>query len=218
MHFEQNFTGSSNERKSSLRIADQENSSQYFKEKNDSEIWEMFKEGHVGAFRYIYLNYFNILFSYGCRITSHSEVVKDCIQELFVELRRSQKLSPTENIKFYLFRALKWKIYRKIENRKRFLNVDNEVFFEIGFEESHESVVIHAQTYKIRREKLKSAITNLTNRQKEALYYFYDQNLNYDQVASLMKLSNKKSARNLIYKAIGELKKILLAILLLCFQ
>lgn len=201
---------SSNKKQPDLRIERHDNLDSYFKGKNDSEIWDMFREGHVGAFRFIYMNYFNLLLSYGCRITKHTELVKDCIQDLFVELKRSNSLSSTNSIKFYLFRALRWKIYRKIENGNRLFSLEEmESSFEMDYEEPYESVLIRTQTFHIQKEKMKLAIPKLTKRQKEALYYYYEQNFDYRQVADIMKLSNKKSARNIIYRAIGELRKLL---------
>jgi RNA polymerase sigma factor (sigma-70 family) len=180
----------------------------YFENRNDKEIWDMFREGHIGAFRHIYIKYFNLIFSYGCRITKDSELVKDCIQELFIELHKSQNISATKSIKFYLFRALRWKIYRKMEQGKRFVQMEDDITgFEIEFDEPYESFMIQNQTSEINSRKLKSALVTLTKRQKEALYFFYNQNMDYSQVAEIMNLANIKSARNIIYKAIKQIKE-----------
>lgn len=180
----------------------------YFEGRADREIWNMFKDGHVGAFRYIYINYFNLIFAYGCRISRDQELVKDCIQELFIDLRKSESLSETNSIKFYLFRALRWKIYRKLSQLKKYQTLENlDSAFDVEIVESHENLLIKDQELDLDKRKLNAALANLTKRQKEAMYYYYNQNLNYNEVAEIMQLSNVKSARNIIYKAIDQLKK-----------
>ncbi len=168
----------------------------------------MFRHGHLGAFRHIYLGYYRLIFAYGCRITNDPEVVKDCIQELFISLHKSRDLSQTSSIKYYLFRALRWKIYRILERNKRIRSLQaNYLGFEMDYEEPHETLIIENQAEEINKKRLKAALTNLTVRQREALYYYYDQNLSYQQVAEIMKLSRVKSARNLIYGSLKRLRK-----------
>ncbi len=191
-----------------LSLDDQKYIDQYFESRNDKEIWDMFRDGHVGAFRFIYIQHFNLIFAYGCRITENSELVKDCIQDLFIELWKSRNISGTKSIKFYLFRALRWKIYRKLEQRKRFLQMDEDNSrFKMDFDQPYETILIQDQTSEIDKMKLNNAISKLSSRQKEALYYFYSQNMDYTQVADIMNFSNVKSARNIIYKAIAQLRK-----------
>ena len=178
--------------------------------KPDVEIWSMFKKGNEGAFNFIYEKFFPILFRYGHRFTKNREIVKDAIQDLFIELRASgQNLSDTDSIKYYLFKALRWKIQQYLRRRRRFLG-ENRLPDELDFEimESPELVLIQRQIDEEQKIKLHKALQSLSKRQREAIYYFYYECLTYAQVASIMGMSNIKSARNLIYKAIDALKKI----------
>jgi RNA polymerase sigma factor (sigma-70 family) len=184
-----------------------QNYTQYFEKKQDVEIWRMFRQGHEGAFKYIYNSYLTTLFRYGCHFTNDSELIKDCIHDLFVELRQGRNISDTDSIKFYLLKALRWKIHQIIANKqKSTLLFRKAVIPQIGIEVSHETKLINAQYDKEALLKLNKSLNRLSERQKEALYHFYHQDLNYGQVADIMKLSNIKSARNLIYKAIDSLK------------
>ena len=179
-------------------------------DKSDFEVWSMFKKQNEGAFNFIYEKFFPILFRYGHRFTKNREVVKDAIQDLFIELRASgQSLSDTDSIKYYLFKALRWKIQQYLKRRRRFLGEDrlpDEADFEII--DSPEIILIRRQVDEEQKIRLHKALQSLSKRQKEAIYYFYYEHLTYAQVASIMGMSNIKSARNLIYKAIDSLKKI----------
>jgi len=83
-------------------------------ETNDSRIWDEFRSGNESSFIYIYQNYFDKLYNYGLRITKDEDLVKDAIQDLFIELRKKRShLGKTDSIKFYLFKCLKRKIIKE---------------------------------------------------------------------------------------------------------
>lgn len=175
---------------------------------NDKDIWASFKKGNEKAFNFIYSSYFNELFSYGMRFTNNREIVKDSIQELFIELRKaSEQLAATDNIRFYLFGALKKKILKllKKESLITFGQVtDYEAKFDIAI--SHETKLINQQIDNETKERLQKAFNALTKREKEAVYYFYYQSMSYSEVAEIMNLKSAKQARNLIYKSLRVLR------------
>lgn len=177
----------------------------YFAGKPDSEIWRMFRTGHEGAFRYIYDAYLDLLFQYGCHIACDRDMIKDCIHDLFIELRQGKRISDTDSIKYYLLKAFRWKLQRMI-NKKQRLFFYKEMPVSVNIEASFETKLIDSQVDNEIRAKLNKALSSLSARQKEALYYFYYHDLSYQQVASMMNLSNIKSARNLVYKSIDVLK------------
>ena len=87
---------------------------------DEYKIWENFKAGDKSALSYVYFQYFHSMFQYGIRFKDDPEFIKDCIQDVFLKLiQAGDKLSPTENIRFYLLRALKNAIYKQIDKNKR---------------------------------------------------------------------------------------------------
>jgi len=178
-------------------------------ETNDSRIWDEFRSGNESSFIYIYQNYFDKLYNYGLRITKDEDLVKDAIQDLFIELRKKRShLGKTDSIKFYLFKCLKRKIikeegkwYSKLET------IDHSHYFHLDF--SHEQFIIDRQIDEEKQLRLNRAIEKLSPRKKEIIYYFYHEGLSYLQIQELMGLDNIKSARNLLYKAIDVLKEAL---------
>ncbi len=177
-------------------------------EKADGEIWQMFKNGHEGAFKFIYEKYAGQLLSYGIRLTGNREVIKDTIQDLFIELRNSRNLSDTDCIKFYLLKALRFKIIHALKKQ----NGKNRLFrnhdgFSFQIEVSHEVKIINRQIEEEKKERLERSLLKLNSRQREAIYYFYYENMSYAQVASLMGFANVKSVRNLIYKSLDIIRK-----------
>jgi RNA polymerase sigma factor (sigma-70 family) len=175
--------------------------------KSEAAIWEAFKMGNESAFIYIYETYFEPLFNYGNQFTRNEAIVKDAIQDLFIELRKNrQKLGPTDSIKFYLFKCLKRKVIK--ESNQWFYQCEifsPELAFEFTF--SPEQVLINRQLDNEKVANLNKAIKALPPRKREVIYYFYYEGLNYQQIQELMQFSSIKSARNLVYKAIGFLRE-----------
>jgi RNA polymerase sigma factor (sigma-70 family) len=174
--------------------------------KTDFEIWQAFLAGNKSAFINIYETYFDSLFSYGTRITPNQDLVKDSIHDVFFDLRKnSENIGNTNHIKFYLFKCLKARLLKELTGwtGKRG-SLDDHTPFEITF--SYEEILINSQMDTEQTEKIKKAVEELSPRKREAVYYIFFEGLNYEEVKELMELSSAKSARDLIYKALRDLR------------
>jgi RNA polymerase sigma factor (sigma-70 family) len=175
---------------------------------DDTTLWNLFRSGNESAFIRIYESNFQKLYSYGLRITSDRDLVKDAIQDLFVELRKGRSnLGGTDNIKFYLFKCLKRKVIK--ESAKWYANLEeiNDNYF-FSFHLSHEHHLINRQIDEEQMSRLDDAVKRLSPRKKEVIYYFFYEGMSYAQIQEIMGLENIKSARNLIYKALDFLRDI----------
>lgn len=176
--------------------------------KKESEIWENFKTGDRSALSYIYFQYFHSMFQYGIRFKDDPEFVKDCIQNVFFKLiQAGEKLSPTENIRFYLFRALKNAIYKELHKSKKIEAVE---FVSLKFEASFtlEEEIAEKEDASNKEKALLRALNKLNNRQREIIYLRYECGMKYDQICDIMQLKHD-SARKLVYRAIKSLKEII---------
>ena len=174
----------------------------------DREIWENFKAGDKSALSYIYFQYFQSLFQYGIKFKDDPEFIKDCIQDVFLKLiQAGQKLSPTENIRFYLFKTLKNAIYKEIDKSKK-----NELveFVPLKFEASFslEEEIAEKENVSNKEMTLLKALNELSDRQREIIYLRFECAMEYDQICDIMQLKND-SARKLIFRAIKSLREII---------
>lgn len=175
---------------------------------SDLEIWQNFKQGNESAFTYIYRQYFERLFKYSSQFIQDKELIKDCIQDLFVELRKNRKnLSDTTSIKLYLFKSIKRKViaYKKrlvidSRNHQKYCGLDFNAVLSV------EHLMINRQLEQEKLLQLNLALKKLPKRQSEVIYYYFYENMNYHQVMEMMELKSVKSARNLVYKALKELR------------
>ncbi|UZR96275.1 RNA polymerase sigma factor [Chondrinema litorale] len=178
-----------------------------FENKTDKEIWEEFKKGNRKALIYIYQQYFPLLCNYGIQFTKDTDVIKDCIQELFIDLSSSKEnLCETTSIKFYLYRSLRRRIAKVCNNSLLSFYGSNENDKTFQVQNSPEMQLISEETVSYNKSRLNTAINKLPKRQREAIYYFFYENFSYQEIALLMGMTKVKSARSLIYKAIESLR------------
>lgn len=176
--------------------------------KKDDELWSLFKNGNEIAFVHIYKTHFYALFRYGSQFTSNRECIKDAIHDLFLELRiKRNKLSSTDNIRFYLLKSLKIRLISLLKKEAKFVAEKSDLKgMDFEFSMPVEQLLINSQIDKERREKLNAAILELTNRQREIIFYFYYEGLSLDKIKELMHFDSKKATQNLLYKALSILR------------
>jgi len=184
--------------------------SAHFDAMSDREIWTLFCKGDEDAFIYVYNKYFSLLFGFGCQFTKDKELVKDCIQEMFIYMRQKRrKNTQIDAIKFYLFVSLRNRITKYLKKNKPFSFIRGLQLpeYAFGFETAHEIQIINRQLDEEQSKKLLNALNKLTVKQREAVTYFFYDGLSYEQVAVLMNLKAAKYARKLIYRSLNSLRE-----------
>jgi RNA polymerase sigma factor (sigma-70 family) len=177
-------------------------------------LWESFRKGDKDAFADLFRRYYETLFRFGSKFTTDTELLEDCIQELFIELWQAKSATPVLSVKAYLLKSLKYKLLRVFRQKGKILPLlDNG---DVAFEWSHESLLIAEQENAEKKQMVLNALGRLSNRQKEIIYLKYYQNLSYEEVSEIMNI-NYQVARNLLYQAIKSLKSLLAGSLELFF-
>jgi RNA polymerase sigma factor (sigma-70 family) len=185
---------------------------------DDSIIWKKFKDGDEKSLSFIFSKFYKPLYSYGIKIISNEELVKDCIQDLFFKLWNVRNnLMDVVDIKTYLLKALRNHIIDKLRSPgKWILKKDiSEAHFEA--EISHEDFMISEQFTIEQANKVSKALNQLTKRQREAIYLKYFENQDYDKIAEIMDL-NVQSVRNLVFESLKILKLHINILILLYIQ
>ncbi len=176
---------------------------------NDCEIWSQFKDGDKNAFASLYQLHSPDLICYGSKICEDQEVLKDAIQDLFVELWYSHKnLATVESVKFYLFKALRYKLIRSEKKRQLqspFLPNSMRSAFA-RFELPVESAIIDKEIRDSQVHLLRKVIKSLSKRQQEVIQLRFYQGFSNDQIALLLQM-NYQSVSNLLYNALCRIKK-----------
>jgi RNA polymerase sigma factor (sigma-70 family) len=181
---------------------------------DDATLWNAFRNGDERAFITIFECFSRTLYNYGYKILSESDVVKDAIQDLFIELwKNRRRLGATTAIKYYLFKSLRRKLLRihSKNSTSIYIRLTSGMMGETL--PSHEFFVIADQVAAEKREQLIALLDKLTKRQREAIFLRYFEELGIDKIAGIMNLS-KQGVYNLISQALHQLKRSLLLLLL----
>jgi len=172
---------------------------------NDEQLlWEKFLTGDENAYACIYRKYIEELFSYGMRFTADRELVKDCIQDVFVKIYSNRSnLGSTNNIRLYLFIALKNALFNVFEKDKSVYHVDTiEPVFAADY--SIEEELFADELEQEKKDRINHILSVLTPRQKEVIYYRYVKGLHLNQICEIMDM-NYQSVQNLIQRSIKKI-------------
>jgi RNA polymerase sigma factor (sigma-70 family) len=171
-------------------------------------IWKNFLSGNKEAFAFLYNNYIDSLYRYGTKISKDDAMVKDAVQEVFLDLylkREKNKTNP-ENLKFYLILALKRNIIKKLKKNRKLLKYKstNELVFDPVY--SVEKKFIEEETDKEVSREIFNALKKLPAKQKEAVYLRFNESLEYDEIAKLLDIS-VESVRRQVYRGLKKVRE-----------
>jgi len=184
--------------------------------KDEKSLWQAFQGGDEQAYELLYRNYFSLLYRYGRKFTPNTTLVEDCIQDLFIGLWRGrQELQQPASVKNYLLKSLRLRIFKQTAALTKSLHpqdipeeYDAETIASCEFE------LISRQAENEQHEKVNRALSQLSKRQKEAVFLKFYNNLSYQEVAAIMNIS-VAAVYNLISKSVALLQKTINKIYLL---
>ncbi|GAA4445940.1 hypothetical protein GCM10023189_00480 [Nibrella saemangeumensis] len=164
-----------------------------------------FLEGSEAAFGRLYQRYYKELYRYGKTLEVDEELVKDAIQDLFINLHQYRSgLKPVTSVKFYLMGSLRHKLQSYFRQSKR-----NEetwhglLHLNASTELSAEDRLVDAERHGTLHHKLSEAVDKLPSRQREVIRMkFYEgqppqyieqtMNIRYQTVANLSSRALKR--------------------------
>jgi len=159
-------------------------------------------------------SHFDSLYKYGIKVTNNSELVKDCIQELFYRIWKNNiDVSAVTYPKSYLIKGLRRQILNVLELKYHQMDTV-EVEESISIDFSPEDYYIQSQVEENLRLKVIKALNQLSKKQREAIYLRYFENLEYFEIAEIMNI-NIQSVKNNVQRGLSSLKD-LLGLLLFC--
>lgn len=177
------------------------------KEEAKNHLWIKFKEGDNHALSCLYSEFAHELYSYGWAIVKDEQLIKDCIQEVFIHLiDKRKKLVVTSRIHLYLFKSLRNKILEELRTKNKKQHIEKLLAEEDAYEHHAERQMIDSEELKTISQKISSVLAKLPSRQREIIYLRYTEGLNYDEISELLQI-DKASARTLLYRSLKTIKE-----------
>ena len=174
-------------------------------EVSDIQLWQEFQAGSELAFSTISELHVEKLYSYGLKLVRDHELVKDCIQDLFIELWDTKhKLGLVRSIKSYLYKSIRRKLLSQV-SKKRKTNCSTELEKVTETTASIEKSLIEKQRFDNERAALSKELQKLSGKQREIIHLKYYCRLSYDEISEIMAL-DKKGIYNLMAHTLKLLK------------
>jgi RNA polymerase sigma factor (sigma-70 family) len=174
----------------------------------DTLLLHSFLAGNDLAFSSIYNRYVDELFGYGTGLGFDRETLKDAIQDVFyVFYVRKHQLSDVRNLKYYLFRMLKNRlldIYRSTAACSPETPSPEEMEFTVKTTILDE--MIAEEEKNVLQGRVDALLNMLTNRQREAVYLRFMQELEYEEIGRLLEMT-PQAVRKLVFRAIKRLRE-----------
>jgi len=167
--------------------------------------WKLFLEGNDEAYSWLYTHHIQLLYQYGLQITPDTEVIKDCIQDVFIRIYKNKnKLSIPQNVKIYLMISLKNSIYNVFSKER---SEESYAFNFYSMEEQYitENDFINEEERREQINEVKKILHVLTPRQREIIYYRFIEEMEYDEICQIMDI-NYQSAYNLLQRSLQKVR------------
>ena len=158
-------------------------------------------------FTQLYNKHIDQLFAFGSRFTSDREMLKDCIQDVFVKLfTRRESLGPIDNVDSYLFISLRNRIHDEFRRNGKITG--DEV------NDANMQAVAEYEEYNQEQMEQQQELTNnvekffekLSPRQRQIINLYYIEQRKYEDICRIMGI-NYQSVRNLMHRSISRLRE-----------
>ncbi|MGV3589453.1 MAG: RNA polymerase sigma factor [Adhaeribacter sp.] len=173
------------------------------------QLWVRFQNGDELAFARLYETHIQVIYNYAKKYTKDEVLIEDTIHNLFIYLwQHKSKLAVPLSVKFYLFSAVKRRIFRELLKRREIL-VPQELTTETNnhaAENSAETNYINWQEEEERKAYIDNAFGLLTGNQRQAIELKYYNNLSCQEISGIMGLK-PDNVYKLISRGLDILKK-----------
>ena len=148
------------------------------------------------------------LFAFGMKFTSDREMVKDCIQDVFVKFytKRAYVSATANNVESYLYASLRNRLHDEFRHNSHLC--DSEIS-----DETNASLLKEDEAFTLERmedEYSKACIVVrylkcLSPRQQQIITLYYMEQRKYDDICRIMGI-NYQSVRNLMHRSLLRLR------------
>lgn len=170
-------------------------------------LWNEFRNGNADAFAALMRTHYQDLFDYGTRFTKDEELVKDCIQDLFLSLWAHRlTISETSFVKYYLLKSLRHSLVRAIERSRHYNHPGEGHFISMFNGAAADNDILREEHLADLAAKMRKVLAGLTRRQQEVIYLRFYMEADIEEISEIMGL-NRQSVYNLLHDSFRKLRK-----------
>lgn len=169
--------------------------------------WNKFinNEEKNNSFSSLYKIYVNDLLSYGISLGVEEQTCRDAIHDIFYKLYiEKNKLKTVRNYSAYLFTSYRNHLLNIVNKHSKISDISVEDLPFTTEVTILDTIVSEEETAKLKKT-VEQLLNELTPRQREAIYLRYMQQMEYDEVATLLNM-NANSVRRLVSRAMDVMR------------
>lgn len=166
---------------------------------NEDLLWKKMKAGDQQSFSVIFKTYYPKLYAYGLKLTPFSDLVRDQIQELFINIWQNREgLGEISNLKAYLFTSLRRRLFhsrlkRNITEPLETLSEKDQQPWLFDATEFFDSDFISSAV----REQLVKNLNSLPVNQREIVFLRFSNQLTYREIADIIHVKEQSVKNNM---------------------
>jgi RNA polymerase sigma factor (sigma-70 family) len=173
----------------------------------EQKLWREMLTGNVTAYEQLINRTYDLLFHYGTKFNSDRELIKDCIQDVFLGIwEKRNALNPEIPPRPYLLASLRRRLHR-LASRLRMDCMDyyneSDIVFDLEF--SAEYRLIQTEHDRLLASRMTEMLNELPKRQKEAVYLRFYNDMEREEIAMVMDIQ-PQSVSNLLQEAMKFIK------------
>ncbi|MDD4533488.1 MAG: sigma-70 family RNA polymerase sigma factor [Prevotella sp.] len=169
------------------------------------ELLNAYRKGDDGVFSQLYNLYARMLLNYGSCLTSDKELVKDCVQDVFVHMLDRQNSRYVNRMSSYLIISLRNRLLDEFRRNAHNTETPAENYSNLRTEVSVEQTYLSKEINNLNISRVNALLEQLTPRQRRAIQLYYIEQRKYEEICELMNL-NYHSVRNLVHRGMLKLR------------
>lgn len=173
----------------------------------EQKLWREMLTGNVTAYEHLIERTYDLLFHYGTKFNGDRELIKDCIQDVFLGVwEKRNALNPEIPPKPYLLASLRRRLHR-LASRLRMDCMDyyneSDIVFDLEFGADYQ--LIESENDRLLASRMTEMLNELPKRQKEAVFLRFYNDMEREEIAQVMDIQ-PQSVSNLLQEAFRFIK------------
>lgn len=177
---------------------------------SEAEIVVLASEGNKLAMEKLYRKHYALLLNFGLKYYADRDLIKDCIQEVFVNcLCKPHVLKNVTYVRAWFLASLKNEIFDRLKSIKPYSSLEDISFSDLSDESFLTYNAADLNDDEIRNRKtLINAFRQLTSNQRMAVFLHYVKGMSHQEVSAYLDM-NAQSSRNLLFRAMSKMRAIM---------
>jgi RNA polymerase sigma factor (sigma-70 family) len=183
----------------------------------EKKNWALLAEGGEQGLYACFDIFYDDLYRFGLAMYKNPEMVKEGINNLFIELWRIQhKLADVQNVQQYvltIYKRILYKTYQLYTRNTLTTTLDEDTITTAAAEQPYENILIASQHDEITKKRLQKALNQLSPRQIEIIRMRYFDEKSFADIALQTGLT-ERTIYNTLHNAIKALRDIFVLVVI----